>query len=88
MNLDEDDYVVPFTLKQRRRIDRTERAVSGYTDEGGVFVPGLLQNTSDAIAVIKRIKTLAYVLCSLALFNALHLYGLIDMAKTILLGKP
>ena len=78
MNGLEDDEIVPFTLRHRKRIDRTERAVQGYTDEGGIFVPGLLQNTADSVALIKKVKNACYVLCLVAVVNALHLYGLFD----------
>jgi hypothetical protein len=83
----DDGRVLPFTVLQRRRIDRVERAVSGYTDEGGVFIPGLLQNTSDAISLIRRMKTLAYGLFAIGVANALHLYGLADLVKSLFEGK-
>lgn len=75
-------------MVHRKRMDRTERAVFGYADEGGVFVPGLLQNTADGVNALKVIKKLVYGIVALALFNALHLYGLIDVARAILAGSP
>lgn len=81
-----DDALVPFTLAHRRRIDRVERAVSGYTDEGGVFIPGLLQNTADGVKAVGTLKRVAYALAALALLNVLHLYGFADIAKAIILG--
>lgn len=83
---DDEDQEIQFTIRERRRIDRTERAVFGYADEGGVYVPGLLQNTADGVAALRGIKKLVYGIVILALVNALHLYGLLDVAKTLITG--
>ncbi len=77
MGNDEDENkVVDFTIFHRRRLDRLERAVSGYTDEGGVFVPGLLQNTADGIAALRTIKRLVYVIVGVEVLRALGLASL------------
>jgi len=81
-----EDDVIPFTIRERRRVDRTERAVSGYVDEGGVFVPGLLQNTADLVIASQRIKFVGYVVCGLAIANTLHLWGIADAITAILKG--
>lgn len=81
-----DDALVPFTIAHRRRIDRVERAVSGYTDEGGVFIPGLLQNTADGVKAIQTLKRVGYALAGFSLLNLLHLYGFADIAKAVILG--
>jgi hypothetical protein len=47
-----------------------ERAVSGYTDEGGVFVPGLLQNTADGITALRTIKRLVWTIVAVEIVKA------------------
>jgi hypothetical protein len=78
----DEDTVLAYTLRERRRIDRLERAVVGYQDEGGAWVPGLLQNTADVVVVARRVKSAIYALVVLAVINSLHLFGLGDIVKT------
>jgi len=42
-----EDRLVPYTVREQRRTDRLERAVIGYADEAGVWVPGVLTQISD-----------------------------------------
>jgi hypothetical protein len=81
---DDDEMHVPFTLRERRRIDRTERAVFGYADEDGVWVPGLLQNTADGVSAIKTIRKLVFGIVALAVVNSLHLYGLVELIQKMM----
>jgi hypothetical protein len=79
-----DDRVIPFTVKERRRIDSLDRAVSGYYNEKeNVYVPGLLQNTYDSVQAMRTIRKLVWFLALVAVANTLHIYGVADLLSRI-----
>jgi hypothetical protein len=75
------DEVLPFTKRDADDIARTKRAVFGYySDDEDMWVAGLLQNTADAVRLIKAARWMGWAIVGIELLRG---FGLSEFERSV-----